>query len=91
MTTSYIDDEEAYETHIREKLKLTGDHAELVLETGRSLRQSRDQLIAYAYAAGLTQAEIAELVRVDQSLVSKVLTSQRRAALHNETHGGTVK
>ena len=91
MNWSYWADEEETANHILDNLDRYGDTAALMFETGRAIRRGRDKLIAMAHLAGLTQSEIAERLNLDQSMVSKVLTSQRRAALHNETHGGTVK
>lgn len=77
MGITYAGDEQAYEEYVRDELRLVGER----LETGRKLRAARDRLIVDLYALGHTQTEVAHIARIDQSVVSRVITAHRRANL----------
>lgn len=77
MGITYAGDEQAYEEYVRDELRLVGER----LETGRKLRAARDRLIVDLYALGHTQTEVARIARIDQSVVSRVITAHRRANL----------
>lgn len=77
MGITYAGDEQAYEEYVRDELRLVGK----TVETGRKLRAARDKLIVDLYALGHTQTEVAHIARIDQSVVSRVITAHRRANL----------